>query len=172
MRHGLDRGPPESRSPVRAVRGAGGEPAGRAARAVDHDETGCDTGRMRVGGLENRRIGRVRRAPDAGIVAVELLFDARLAAGETAMIRYRFEDGTGGPSHEYYRGFNHAGGAYVLQVAFDRAALPVRCRRAGRPSVQAPPEFLGDLTLNAHGTVHIVEPEFHPGHVGVTWDWE
>jgi len=140
--------------------------------AIHCGEIGCDTERMRAVGLENCRVGRVRRAPEAGTVAVELLFDARLAAGETAMMRYRFEDGTGEPSHEYYRGFNYAGGAYVLQVAFDRAALPVRCRRFGRPTVQAPPEFLGDLTLNAHGTVHIVEPEIQPGHVGVTWDWE
>ncbi|MFE5403878.1 hypothetical protein ACFQ9Z_21520 [Streptomyces sp. NPDC056580] len=76
------------------------------------------------------------------------------------------------PSDEYHRGFTCAGGAYVLQVAFDRAALPVRCRRSGRTSVRAPPGFLGDLMLNAHGTAHIVEPEIRPGHVGVTWDRE
>ncbi|WP_190018582.1 hypothetical protein [Streptomyces lucensis] len=140
--------------------------------AIHVGEVGCDTGRIGVVGVENCRVGRVRRAAEAGILAVELLFDARLGAGETAALRYRFEDGTGEPSREYFRGFSYAGGGYVLQVAFDRAALPVRCRRFGRPSVHVPPEFVADLTLNAHGTVHIVEPEIQPGHVGVTWDWD
>ncbi|MFF6996292.1 hypothetical protein ACFY93_15275 [Streptomyces sp. NPDC008313] len=140
--------------------------------AIHCGESGCDTGRVRVAGLENCRIGRVRRAPEAGLVVAELLLDARLAVGDTAVLRYRFEDGTGEPSREYHRGFTYGGGGYVLQVAFDRSALPVRCRRFGRPSVQAPWEFAAELTLNAHGTVHLVEPEIHPGLVGVAWDWE
>ncbi|MFJ8201176.1 hypothetical protein [Streptomyces sp. NPDC096152] len=128
--------------------------------------------RVRVLGLENCRVGRVRRAQEAAVVVAELLFDARLAAGSTAVLRYRFEDGTGEPSREYSRGFTYGGGSYVLQVAFDRAALPVRCRRFGRPSLQAPREFVADLTLNAYGTVHVLEPETRPGHVGVMWDWD
>lgn len=140
--------------------------------AIHCGEIGCDTGLVRVARLENCRVGRVRRAPEAGVVAAELLFDARLAAGETAVLRYRFEDGTGEPSREYFRGFSYAGGGYVMQVAFDRAALPVRCRRFTRPSALAPPEYAADLTLNAHGTVHLVEPEIRPGHVGLNWDWD
>ncbi|MGW3356417.1 hypothetical protein ACWDFL_13475 [Streptomyces bungoensis] len=140
--------------------------------AIHCGEPGCDTSAMRVLGLDNCRTGRVRRAPEAGMVVAELLFDARLAVGETAVLRYRFEDGTGEPSREYFRGFTYAGGSYTLQVCFDRTALPVRCRRFGRPSAQDPPRYADDLTLNAYGTVHVVEPEISPGHVGVAWDWD
>ncbi|MEU6280020.1 hypothetical protein [Streptomyces sp. NPDC047028] len=140
--------------------------------AIHCGERGSDTGAVRVLGLDSCRVGRVRRAPDAGVVVAELLFDARLAVGETAVLRYRFEDGTGEPSNEYFRGFTYAGGSYALQIAFDRAALPVRCRRFGRPSAQVPPEYVADLTLNAYGTVHVMEPAVRPGHVGVGWDWE
>ncbi|KOV97354.1 hypothetical protein [Streptomyces sp. NRRL B-3648] len=140
--------------------------------AIHCGEPGSDTAGVRVLGLENCRTGRVRRAAEAGVVVAELLFDTRLASGDTAMLRYRFEDGTGEPSREYFRGFTYAGGSYALQVCFDRARLPVRCRRFGRPSVQVPPEYGADLTLNAYGSVHLVDPDIRPGHLGVAWDWD
>ncbi|MER6072236.1 hypothetical protein ABT187_25935 [Streptomyces sp. NPDC001817] len=140
--------------------------------AIHHGDPGCDTERVGVRGLGNCRAGRIRRHGASGVIVVELLLDGRLRAGETAVLGYRFEDGTGAPSHEYVRGFTYGGGQYVLQVGFDRAALPVHCRRFARSSATAPREAVADLTLNAHGSVHLVEQQIRPGVLGITWEWD
>ncbi|GGU20868.1 hypothetical protein [Streptomyces lavendofoliae] len=141
--------------------------------AIHHGDPGCDPARVVVRAGENCRTGRVRRHGDTGVVVAELLFDARLRAGDTYLFGYRFEDGTGGVSGEYVRGFSFAGGQYVLQVRFHEDALPVRCRRFARSAAGAPRAGRGDLTLSGrHRTVHFVEPEVRPGILGIDWDWE
>ncbi|MEU9983402.1 hypothetical protein [Streptomyces sp. NPDC050856] len=141
--------------------------------AIHHGDPGCDPERVVARAGENCRTGRVRRHRETGVVVAELLFDARLRAGETYFFGYGFEDGTGGPSGEYVRGFNFAGGQYVLQVGFHEDALPVRCRRFAQASAGAPRGRRGDLTLSGrHRTVHLVEQGVRPGILGIDWDWE
>ncbi|MCX5201945.1 hypothetical protein OG897_10840 [Streptomyces sp. NBC_00237] len=141
--------------------------------AVHHGDPGCDPSRVAVRAGENCRTGRVRWHRETGLVVAELLFDARLRAGDTYFFEYGFEDGTGGPSVEYVRGFRFAGGQYVLQVRFDERALPVRCRRFAQSTAGAPRAARQDLTLSGrHGTVHFVEQGVRPGILGVDWDWE
>ncbi|MEO3977121.1 hypothetical protein [Streptomyces sp. CAU 1734] len=141
--------------------------------AIHHGETGCDPARVRVSALENCRTGRVRWHRETGVVAAELLFDARLRAGDTHVFGYGFEDGTGGASTEYIRGFTYAGGQYVLQVRFDDGALPVRCRRFAQATTGAPRGARTDLTLSGrHRTVHLVEQGVRPGILGIDWDWD
>ena len=123
--------------------------------AIHHGDPGCDPARVRVSALENCRTGRVRWHRETGIIVAELLFDARLRAGETYFFGYGFEDGTGGPSGEYVRGFSFAGGQYVLQVRFDEGALPGGAagsprRRRGR---RAAP---GRTSRSAAGTVRCI----------------
>ncbi|MFF8901349.1 hypothetical protein ACF082_28175 [Streptomyces lydicus] len=140
--------------------------------AIHRGETGCDPSRVRVRAGENCRLGRVRGDAEAGVVVAELLFDTRLRAGETHVFAYAFEDGSGGPSAEYLRGFNFAGGQYVLQVRFDEAALPVRCRRFAQASAGAPRSAQQELTLSGlHHAVHLVEQGVRPGILGIGWDW-
>ncbi|MFF9868702.1 hypothetical protein ACF1G0_25430 [Streptomyces sp. NPDC013953] len=141
--------------------------------AIHHGDPGCDAERVVVRAGENCRTGRVRRHPGTGVVVAELLFDARLRAGETYVFGYGFEDGTGGVSGEYVRGFSFAGGQYVLQVRFHEEALPVRCRRFAQTSAGAPRGARGDLTLSGrHRTVHFVEQGVRPGILGIDWDWD
>ncbi|MER6912816.1 hypothetical protein ABT354_14200 [Streptomyces sp. NPDC000594] len=141
--------------------------------AIHHGDAGCDPARVRVSALENCRTGRVRRHPGTGLVMAELLFDARLRAGETYVFGYGFEDGTGGPGQEYVRGFTYAGGQYVLQIRFDEGALPVRCRRFAQATTGAPRGARTDLTLSGrHRTVHLVEHGVRPGILGIDWDWD
>ncbi|MFF8846937.1 hypothetical protein ACF08N_30175 [Streptomyces sp. NPDC015127] len=141
--------------------------------AVHHGDPGCDPARVRVKALENCRTGRVRWDTDSRVVVAELLFDTRLRVGETYVFGYGFEDGTGGPSSEYVRGFGFAGGQYVLQVRFDEGALPVRCRRFARATTGAPRGARTDLTLSGrHRTVHLVEQGVRPGILGIDWDWD
>jgi hypothetical protein len=60
----------------------------------------------------------------------------------------------------------------VLQVRFDEAALPVRCRRFTQASAGAPRGGRSDLTLSGrHRTVHLVEQGVRPGILGIDWDW-
>ncbi|PKV85126.1 hypothetical protein [Streptomyces sp. TLI_146] len=140
--------------------------------AIHHGDPGCDPSRVRVRAAENCRTGRVRWDAETGVLVAELLFDARLRAGETYLFGYGFEDGTAGPSSEYVRGFSFAGGQYVLQVRFDEQALPVRCRRFARTSAGAARSARGDLTLSGrHRTVHLVEQGVRPGILGIDWDW-
>ncbi|MCJ0872780.1 hypothetical protein [Streptomyces sp. AP-93] len=141
--------------------------------AVHHGDPGCDPERIRVRADENCRTGRIRRHPEAELVVAELLFDARLRAGDTYVFGYGFEDGTAGRSSEYVRGFSYTGGQYVLQVRFDEAALPVRWRRFTRSGPGAPRGRLADLNPSGpHRAVHLVEQGVRRGILGIGWDWE
>ncbi|MCB5166806.1 hypothetical protein LG634_18405 [Streptomyces bambusae] len=141
--------------------------------AIHAGDPGCDPARVEVRAYENCRTGRVRWDRATGVVVAELLFDARLRAGDTYVFGYGFEDGTGGCSSEYVRGFSYAGGQYMLQVRFDEAALPVRCRRFTRTAPGTPRTELADLTPNGrHRAVHLVEPSVRRGLVGIAWDWD
>ncbi|MCX4525249.1 hypothetical protein OG982_06020 [Streptomyces sp. NBC_01551] len=166
--------------------GPGGELLGRASQhvvrahrdgvdrylAVHHGDPGCDPARVRVRAEENCRTGRVRWHREAEVLVAELLFDARLRAGDTYVFGYGFEDGTGDRCTEYVRGFSYSGGQYVLQVRFDEAALPVRCRRFSRSGPGAPRGALADLTPSGrHRSVHLVEPAVRRGLLGIAWDW-
>ncbi|WP_171167741.1 hypothetical protein [Streptomyces sp. I05A-00742] len=140
--------------------------------AIHYGDAGCDPARIAVRATENCRVGRVRWHSGAGVLVAELLFDTRLRVGETYLLGYAFDDGTGGPSSEYVRGFSFAGGQYVLQVRFDAAALPVRCRRFAQTSASAPRSGQEELTLTGrHPGVHLVEQAVRPGIVGIGWDW-
>lgn len=141
--------------------------------AIHHGDPGCDPGRVAVLAGDNCRTGRVRTHRETGVVVAELLFDTRLRGGDTYVFGYGFDDGTGGVSAEYVRGFSFAGGQYVLQVGFHEDALPVRCLRFAQASAGAPRGARGDLTLTGrHRTVHLVEQGVRPGILGIAWDWD
>ncbi|MFD3732994.1 hypothetical protein [Streptomyces sp. NPDC058632] len=141
--------------------------------AVHHGDPGSAPARMTVHALENCRTGRVRRQQDTGLLAVELLFDTRLRAGDTFLFRYAVEDGTAGVSREYVHGTDSPGGQYALQVCFDAGALPARCHRFTQHSAAAPRGGRQELAVSArHRSVHLVEPRVRTGYVGIGWDWD
>ncbi|MET8688751.1 hypothetical protein ABZV77_31530 [Streptomyces sp. NPDC004732] len=141
--------------------------------AIHHGDPGCAPDRVRVLALENCRTGRVRWHQKTGVLVAELLFDARLRAGDTHLFGYGFEDGTAGAATEYMRGFTYAGGQYALQIRYDEAALPVRCHRFTQHSAAAPRGGRQELTLSGnHRSVHTVEPQVRAGILGIAWDWE
>ncbi|ATL26900.1 MULTISPECIES: hypothetical protein [Streptomyces] len=141
--------------------------------AIHHGDPGCAPERIAVRALENCRTGRVRWHRGTGVLVAELLFDARLRAGDTHLFGYGFEDGTAGVATEYQRGFTYAGGQYALQVRFDEQALPVRCHRFTQHSAAAPRGNRQQLTLSgSHRSVHLVEPQVRAGILGIEWDWE
>jgi hypothetical protein len=141
--------------------------------AVHRGGRGCDPAAVEVSALENCRPGQVRWDRASGVVVAELIFDAPLREGETYVFGYGFEDGTGGPSTEYVRGFSSAGGQYMLQVRFEQGALPKRCHRFSRATTGAPRGARTPLTPGArHRTVHLVEQGVRPGILGIAWDWD
>lgn len=141
--------------------------------AVHHGDPGCSPSDVAVYAMENCRTGRVRWDDRTGVLVAELLFDARLRAGDTHMFQYGFEDGTARSSTEYVRGFGSAGGQYALQVRFADDALPVRCHRFAQRSAAGPRDGRHELALSgSHRSVHMVEPQVRAGVVGIGWDWE
>lgn len=141
--------------------------------AVHRGGKGCDPSAVEVSALENCRPGRVRWDRASGVVVAELIFEAPLRKGETYVLGYGFEDGTGGPSTEYVRGFGSAGGQYMLQVRFERGALPERCHRFSRATTGAPRGARIPLVPGArHRTVHLVEEGVRPGILGIAWAWD
>ncbi|MGK4582752.1 hypothetical protein [Kitasatospora sp. HPMI-4] len=141
--------------------------------AIYQGDPGCDIDRVAVRAEENCRVGRVRRDPAGRLLAVELLFDRRLRAGDTHLLGYGFDDGSDpAPSGEYVRGFNSSAGQYVLQITFHRDALPVRCHRFLSPAPGREPSETEELTLDGQHRVHLVASGLRPCLLGVRWDWE
>ncbi|MFW6692261.1 hypothetical protein [Streptomyces sp. MAR4 CNX-425] len=140
--------------------------------SIYEGDPGCDVTRMRIEPLDNCRLGRVRSAPAASLLAAELVFDRPLALGETQPFRYRITDGTGGECTEYVRGFRYPVGHYLLQVSFAAPTLPVRCYRFGRRAPGAPRRRVVQVPLNGYHSAHLAEQELGPGIVGLGWEWD
>jgi hypothetical protein len=135
-------------------------------------EPGCDVAQLNVLGLTGCRTGRIARAPEAGALLAELLLDRVLATGETAVVHYEIEDLTGLPSKNYYRFDEWGGTHYVLEVQFDRAALPVRVNEFRHRHADGADVLRQDLMLTPDGRAHLIEPSTEPGLIGFSWEWD
>ncbi|GAA2805414.1 hypothetical protein [Crossiella cryophila] len=119
------------------------------------------------------RIGRVREDRATGLTAVELIFERRLAAGETYVLEYELAYSAGGPlATEYHRGVRFPIRSYLLQIQFDPATLPARCHRIWRPDIGTPWADLAELPLTRWGATHLVQADARPGGHGIRWEWE
>lgn len=138
---------------------------------VYRGDLGCDIGAVEVRAGEGCRRGRVRRhAPSASLVA-ELPFDRYLAAGETHVLSYTVEDGTGGPVDGYQQLARVGGGSLLVQLRFDPATRPVRCLQESRPSAQEPCSAVTELFCSER-TVSAYFPTTPPGVHGISVEWE
>jgi hypothetical protein len=135
-------------------------------------EPGCDAERLALRALSGCRTGRIARSPEAGAMLGELLLDRVLAVGETAVVHYEIEDRTGLPSTEYQRFSEWGGMHYVLEVQFDREALPVRVHEIRRRHTSGPNLVHRELMLTPDGRVHTIEASADPGTIGVEWEWD
>lgn len=152
------------------VRGHQGE-ADRYVTVYEGD-IGCDVSNVRIDPLDNCRLGRVRSNPEASLLAVELVFDRALRAGDSHPFRYQFTDPTGAECSEFVRGFRYPVGHYLLQAYFAPSALPVRCYRFTRNDARAPRRGLTPVPLNGYHSAHVAEQQVRPGVVGMAWEWE
>jgi hypothetical protein len=100
--------------------------------ATHGGDEGCLIDRAELTTAEGCRLGRVRRQPASGVMAMEFLFDRRLAEGETHVFCFTINDGSGGQSPGVQRTFLRGVGTYLVQLAFHRRAMPSRCIRQFR----------------------------------------
>ncbi|MET9312100.1 hypothetical protein ABZX12_09760 [Kribbella sp. NPDC003505] len=135
-------------------------------------EPGCDAEQLTLRALSGCRTGRIARSPEAGALLGELLLDRVLAVGETAVVHYEVEDRSGLPATEYQRFSEWGGMHYVLEVQFDRAALPVRVHEIRRCHTSGPNLVHRELMLTPDGRVHVLEASADPGTVGIEWEWD
>jgi hypothetical protein len=135
-----------------------------------YGDAGCDVDTVRLGLLENCRLGEVRRHA-AGIVVAELLFDEMLSAGQTWVFEKQIIDESGNPCTEHAHGFLRTEEQYVLEVRFDPGRLPVDCHVFGQPGLHYERRRIGDLALNRHHAVHLHASGISAGLIGIGWSW-
>jgi hypothetical protein len=133
-------------------------------------DAGCDVDTVRLGLLENCRLGEVRRHA-AGVVVAELLFDDVLSAGQTWVFEKQIIDESGKPCTEHAHGFLRTEEQYVLEVRFDPNRLPADCHVFGQPGLHDERRRIGDLALNRHHTVHLHASGISAGLIGIGWSW-
>ncbi|SFQ58995.1 hypothetical protein SAMN05421810_11076 [Amycolatopsis arida] len=140
--------------------------------AVYCAEPGSRAGDILPSAGENCRLGRVRRHPHAPVIAIELLFDRRLRAGETHLFDYQFTIDSAVPSVDYRRGFRYPGDSYVLGIRFAEESIPVRCFAFTQHEPHGGSNVDGELPVTPGRWVHRVARDLRPGVLGVRWEWE
>lgn len=139
---------------------------------VHQGEPGCDITLIRPRGLTGCRTGRVARDADAGALLGELLLDRTLNVGDTAVVHYEIMDRNGLPSTQYYRFHEWPGTHHVLEIQFDRDAMPVRVDEFRRPHSKSPDTVHRELMMTPDGRVHVLAPSTDRGIIGITWEWD
>ncbi|MDX8140633.1 hypothetical protein SK854_00805 [Lentzea sp. BCCO 10_0061] len=140
--------------------------------AVYCADVGTPPDALGVEAVRDCRLGRVRRHPGAPVIAVELLFDQSLRAGQTHLLEYRFTIAENGArSHDYRRAFRYPVGTYVASVQFTEPCLPVRCYALAQPGVDATQVHGDELALTPGRVLHLTAKDVRPGVLGMGWDW-
>lgn len=120
---------------------------------------------------EGCRQGRLRRQSASRGLAVELLFDRRLAEGEEHVFSFTVVDDTGGPTPGHHRKFRDPCRSYLLQLGFHRRALPARCTKQFRAGTDATPVDLEELVCGLGGVTSAYFADVGPGMAGISVEW-
>jgi hypothetical protein len=139
--------------------------------AVHQGDEGCliDNALVRPG--EGCRLGRLRRQLATRGLAFELLFDRRLAEGEEHVFSFTVVDDTGGPTPGHRRTFREPCRGYLVQLAFNRRALPARCTKQFRVDAEATPVDLEELVCGLGGFASAYFEDVGPGIAGIGVEW-
>lgn len=120
---------------------------------------------------EGCRQGRLRRESASRNLAVEMLFDRRLSAGEEHVFSFTIVDDTGGASPGHHRTFRDTSGSYLVQLSFHRRAMPARCLKQFRASADATPVDVEELVCGLGGVVSAYFGDVGPGIAGIAVEW-
>ncbi|GAA1939574.1 hypothetical protein [Amycolatopsis minnesotensis] len=130
-----------------------------------------------VSGLRNCRLGKVVTSEASCLFAAELLFERALCHGETVLIEFEVRNprrGLAEPAvtESYFRRFRRSVREYLLEVCFDPAAIPQRCRHFTAPPGESAPESVRSLKIGVSDSVLVLARDFGPGHFGVRWHFD
>jgi hypothetical protein len=135
--------------------------------AMEHPEAGE---RPEIEPGPTCRLGELRADEEAGLFAIELLFDEPLTRGELYPVSYR----TTGPMAERdgYHGTWIKPGLtyYALTVDFDPAVRPEHVYRVSRGDSESPHLRLGDVRLIHGRFAHLWLTDPPPAFYGLRWD--
>ena len=135
--------------------------------AMEHPEAGSEP-QIDVG--PTCRLGEVRRDDEAGLLAIEMLFDAPLTRGELYPVSYKISRpvAAGG---EYHGTWVRPGLAYYeLSVDFDPEVRPAQVFRVWRTSAHSPHTRIGDLRLVYGRFAHLWLTDPPAGFHGIRWE--
>ncbi|WP_414941747.1 hypothetical protein [Amycolatopsis sp. cmx-11-51] len=122
--------------------------------------------------IENCRLGRVNRHPNAPVIAAEMLFDHALSVGRTHLLEYCFTiEGGDAQAYDYRRAFRYPVGSYVLSIRFTGPRLPVRCFELTQRGAEAPLSHGDELPLSPGYLTHLTATDLQRGVLGISWEW-
>ncbi|WP_433334585.1 hypothetical protein [Spirillospora sp. CA-294931] len=117
------------------------------------------------------RPGRIRSDAETGFEVHEMILDRPLAMGERTVVEYRLGYPPGHLDPHSRHRVGNGTREFSLEVTFDQAALPARCRAFFQPSIAHPKTTAEDLWLGARTATYVLfDPE--PGLHGVDWEWD
>jgi hypothetical protein len=138
---------------------------------VYNGDEGCRIENVELTTAEGCRVGRIRRHPGGDTLAVEFLFDRKLAEGDIHVFCFEVRDDSGSASPGYYRMFRVQCASYLLQLRFNRRALPARCTRQFRTRDDAAPVESDELPCDMGGVTSAYFRDAAPGLAGVAVEW-
>lgn len=139
--------------------------------AVHQGDDGAMIENALVRAGEGCRQGRLRRESASRNLAVEMLFDRRLSAGEEHVFSFTIVDDTGGSTPGAHRTFRDVCGSYLVQLSFHRRAMPARCIKQFRASADATPVDVEELVCGLGGVVSAYFGDVGPGIAGIAVEW-
>jgi len=117
------------------------------------------------------RIGAVVESEATGLLVAEVLFDRKLARGESIIVEYTLNHRDPRPSSTVLQSTLHVPvREYVLEVKFDPSALPASCHSFRSTTDGARPQQRL-LKPDAAGSVLAVALAAGPCLLGIRWDW-
>ncbi|WP_018683213.1 hypothetical protein [Actinokineospora enzanensis] len=137
--------------------------------AVYHSETGSSVESVRITAGDGCRLGRVRRREIC--VVFELMFDRALTEGDTVVISYAVDDGSGVECPGYFRIFRAPSGPFLLQLELPADDLPARCVQEVRTTEARPPSVSADLYCDRGYVVSAYYPGVDRGLAGISLEW-
>ncbi|WP_158892514.1 hypothetical protein [Amycolatopsis anabasis] len=138
---------------------------------VYNGDDGCRIEDAELITAEGCRVGRMRRHSGEETLAVELLFDRKLAEGDIHVFCFEVRDDSGAASPGYFRMFRDQCAGFLLQFRFSRRALPARCTREFRTRGDAVPLESEDLICDIGGMSSAYFRDAGPGLAGISVEW-
>lgn len=119
-------------------------------------------------------LGRRQWLEASSFVITELLFDRRLAKGDMMLLEYRMVYGPPFPADTFHEEHKQTPlREFVLEVAFDPAAIPLRCEWYESSALHPyRPQRVVPMSLSTTNSVVVVRQDLPPSEFGLRWFWD